>query len=100
MQLAFGDCSTKRRDRGLEPRFRQRDHVHVAFGHDQPLPFARGLAGRSVVVKVAPFIEQLGFGGVQVFGVIIVDPWRARQRRRSARAPSRIGYMIRLRKVS
>jgi hypothetical protein len=43
LQLILGDRGAERRDGGLEPGGDQRDHVHVALGHDQRLALARRL---------------------------------------------------------
>ena len=100
LQLLRGDRRPHHRDRLLDPRLVQREHVRVALDHDRP-PRLRDRRPRAVDPEQrAALAVQLALGRVQVL--------RLRVRRPSPRAPkpstrprgSRTGNMIRARKRS
>ena len=62
LQLVLGHRGAEGRDGGGEPGLGERDHVHVAFGDDQGLALAGGLARGGVVVEAAALVEELGLG--------------------------------------
>ncbi|MCY1231430.1 hypothetical protein D9M72_438780 [compost metagenome] len=79
VELVFGQCRAERRNRVLDARLVQRDHVHVAFDGDDrsggivrpgvtqaggPL---RGPAGAGEIVEHVALVEELGLVGVQIF---------------------------------
>ncbi|MCW0450032.1 hypothetical protein NB706_002866 [Xanthomonas sacchari] len=68
-----------RRGRGAQRRHRlgdaeleQRDHVHVALDHDQPLDLLVGLAHLPQAVQLAALVEQRGLRRVQVLGAVVL----------------------------
>ena len=67
-----------RRGRGAErgdglrdPVLRQRDHVHVALDHDQPLELGVGLFRLPQAVQLAALVEQRGLRRVEVLRRIL-----------------------------
>ena len=56
LQLHLGQRGAERRHRAAEPGAVQRDHVHVAFGDDDPV--AAGIAARRVRPRRRPAVEH------------------------------------------
>ena len=63
---------TQRCHRLGDPELEQRDHVHVALDHDQPLDLLVGLAYLPQAVQFAALVEQRGLGGVEVLGAVVL----------------------------
>jgi hypothetical protein len=69
-ELIGGDRGAQGGDRGPEARLRERDHVHVALGHEERLALARRLPRGPVVVERPALVEKLGLGRVEVFRAV------------------------------
>ncbi len=99
LHLALGEGGAERGDDVGETRLMERDHVHIAFDHDQLALLEGGFAGAGEVEHGRALVEQSGLGRVQIFGLGAGS---------SARAPkammrdlaSRMGMVSRLRKRS
>ncbi|KAG1533638.1 hypothetical protein G6F50_015803 [Rhizopus delemar] len=63
---------TQRCHRLGDPELEQRDHVHVALDHDQPLDLLVGLAYLPQAGQFAALVEQRGLGGVEVLGAVVL----------------------------
>ena len=101
LDLPFGQRGAERSDRILDPRRRQRDHVHVAFDHDQPVRLARSRAGAVEIVKRAALVEQRRVGRVEIFRRVVLPESRIRPPNAITRPrTSRIGSIRRPRKRS
>ncbi len=66
LDLPFGQCGAHRRNRFLDPRRGERDHVHVAFDHHDPPALPRGRAGSVEVVQRSSLVEQGSVRRIQV----------------------------------
>ena len=89
LELAFGQCGAERRDRLADPGLVDRDHVHIAFDHDQPPGRAAGRAGAIEVEERAALVEQRRIGRVEVFGLAIAEDPAAECDRPPARVADR-----------
>ena len=60
-------------DRIGEAPLRERHHVHIAFGHEHVAGVANRVAGLEQAVELTALVEDLGFGGIQVFGLVVAQ---------------------------
>ena len=67
--LALGEGGAERGHGVGEARLMERDHVHIAFDHDQLATLEGGLPGAGEVEHGRALVEQLGLGRVQIFGL-------------------------------
>ena len=67
LELRFGQCGAVGRDDFGNAGAVERDHVHIAFDHDQPPGSAAGRAGAVEIVERAALVEEDGLRRVQIF---------------------------------
>ncbi len=65
--MVGGSRGAQRRDGIINVILRQRDHVHIAFDHQQALRFSVILLGFIQAIQLATFMENVGFRRVKVF---------------------------------
>ena len=67
--LALGEGGAERRHRVGEARLMERDHVHIAFDHDELALVEGGLARAGEVVDHRSLVEEPRLRRVQIFGL-------------------------------
>ncbi|MNS94979.1 hypothetical protein D3C72_1292150 [compost metagenome] len=65
--MVGGGRRSQRRNRVVDVVLSQRDHVHIAFDHQQTPGFSVILLGFIKAIQLATFVENIGFRGVKVF---------------------------------
>ncbi len=67
IHLPLGEGRAKRRHGVMEARLMKRDHVHIAFDHDEFALVEGGASRAGEVVHGRALVEELGLGRVQIF---------------------------------
>ena len=70
--MVFGHGCTHGGDGAFETGLVGGDDIHIAFGDDDGVAFAGGVAGMLFAVKHAAFVEERCVGGVDVFGGFVI----------------------------
>ena len=80
LELRFGERGAVGRDDLGDAGAVERDHVHIALDHDQPLGGAAGGAGAVEVVERPALVEERRVGGVEIFGLAVAEDPAAERR--------------------
>ncbi len=67
LHLPLGEGGAERGDHILEARLVERDHIHIAFDHDELARGEGGFARGGEVEQCRALVEQLGLGRVEIF---------------------------------
>ena len=73
LELRLGQRGAVGRDRLGDPGAVERDDVHIAFDHDQPVGLARRGPGAVDIVERAPLVEQDRLGRIEIFGLAVAE---------------------------